>query len=83
MFAWQVLCMSAREFDEHLENEGWMEDEDDGNESLTFGNNVLNSSTINKKIKKSRHQYHSWWHFGLENGEDENICLSWYIWIYL
>ena len=29
--------MSAQEFDEHLENEGWMEDEEDENESLTFG----------------------------------------------
>ena len=47
--------MSAREFDEHLENEGWMEEEDDANESLTFGNNVLNSSTIkrDKEILKS------------------------------
>ena len=36
--------MSAREFDEHLENEGWMEEEDDTNEYLTFGRNVLNSS---------------------------------------
>ena len=36
--------MSAREFDEHLENEGWMEEEDDANESLTFGKKILNSS---------------------------------------
>ena len=36
--------MSAREFDQHLENEGWMEEEDDANESLTFGKNVLINS---------------------------------------
>ena len=36
--------MSAREFDEHLENEGWMEEEDDANESLTLGKKVLINS---------------------------------------
>ncbi len=30
--------MAPGEFDEHLENEGWMDDEDEGDEpSFTFG----------------------------------------------
>ena len=51
--------MSAREFDEHLENEGWMEEEDDTNESLTFGKNVFNSSgDVIIKIMRE-HKYRS------------------------
>ena len=29
--------MSGREFDEHLENEGWMEVEEEEDESLSYG----------------------------------------------
>ena len=40
LFDLQVLCMNATEFEEHLENEGWMENEEDESESLSFSESI-------------------------------------------